>query len=252
MSAELLSKQLRELRLPGMADHWKNMQQRSEQNHWGCDQFLSALCELEINGRQTRWLQRMVRESKLPLAKRLMQFDFSSEMAPYQQTIEPLCSKSDWLNSATNVLLFGPSGVGKTHLAAAIGHAMIEQGRRVIYRHAAAIVQQLQQAKNNLQLEAVLCKLDAFDLIIIDEIGYVRKNADETHVLFELIAHRYESGSLIITSNQPFSGWSQIFEDDIMTVAAIDRLVHHSVLLDIKATSFRKRQAEARQSKITQ
>jgi len=125
---------------------------------------------------------------------------------------------------------------------------MIEQGKRVICRQAAALVQQLQQAKNCLQLEAALCKLDVFDLIIIDEIGYVRQTTDETHVLFELIAHRYESGSLIITSNQPFSGWNQIFEDDIMTVAAIDRLVHPAALLDITAPSYRKRQAEARQS----
>ncbi len=252
MSDEALFNQLRQLRLPGMADHWQAMQQRGEQNHWTHAQFLTSLCELEINGRQTRRLQRMVRESKLPPGKRLMQFDFGGEMASYQQTISPLCNTGDWLKSATNVLLFGPSGVGKTHLAAAIGHAMIEQGKRVIYRHASALVQQLLQAKNSLQLESVLCKLDAFDLIIIDEIGYVRKTADETHVLFELIAHRYESGSLIITSNQPFSGWNQIFEDDIMTVAAIDRLVHHAVLLDIKAPSYRRRQAEIRQSQPSQ
>jgi len=247
-----LTQQLRQLRLPGMLDHWQAMQQRAEQNHWSHAQFLQALCELEVAGRQTRRHQRMVRESRLPLGKDLTRFEFSAEMAAYQATIEPLCSSTAWLKSATNVLLFGPSGVGKTHLAAAIGHAAIEQGKRVLYRHAAALVQDLQQAKNTLQLETTLCKLDAFDVIVIDEIGYVRKTADETHVLFELIAHRYESRSLIITSNQPFTGWNQIFDDNTMTVAAIDRLVHHAVILDIKAPSYRQRQAQARSTQPTQ
>jgi DNA replication protein DnaC len=136
--------------------------------------------------------------------------------------------------------------VGKTHLAAAIGHSLIEQGIRVRHFPSVTLVQMLQQARNELRLDDALHKLDKFAVIILDDIGYVRKSEAETHVLFELISYRYESGSIIVTSNQPFSQWEGIFPDSAMTVAAIDRLVHHSTILDIQAQSFRKRYAESR------
>jgi DNA replication protein DnaC len=148
-----------------------------------------------------------------------------------------------WLERSENLLVFGPSGVGKTHLAAAMGRAMIELGKRVKFSSATTLVQQLQYAKLQLQLPAALTKLDRFDLLIVDDVGYVKKTEAETSVLFELIAHRYERRSLLITANQPFSQWDSIFADSMMTVAAVDRLVHHALIIEIQAESFRKQSA---------
>ena len=148
-----------------------------------------------------------------------------------------------WLERSENLLVFGPSGVGKTHLAAAMGRAMVELGKRVKFSSATTLVQQLQYAKLQLQLPAALTKLDRFDLLIVDDVGYVKKTEAETSVLFELIAHRYERRSLLITANQPFSQWDSIFSDSMMTVAAVDRLVHHALILEIQAESFRKQSA---------
>jgi DNA replication protein DnaC len=150
---------------------------------------------------------------------------------------------STWLRQTQNLLLFGTSGVGKTHLACAIGHGLLAQGIAVKCYNAMALVQQLQSAKQSLVLEKYLTKLDRYRLLIIDDIGYVKKSEQETSVLFELIAHRYESGSLLITSNQPFSQWESIFTDATMAVAAIDRLVHHSTIVEIQADSYRKQTA---------
>ena len=148
-----------------------------------------------------------------------------------------------WLKQARNCLIFGPSGVGKTHLAAAVAYASIDLGARAKFVSATALVQQLQHAKLQLQLPTLLKKLDRYDLLVIDDLGYVKKSEAETSVLFELIAHRYERKSLLVTANQPFSQWHHIFADDMMTVAAVDRLVHHALIVEIKADSYRKQAA---------
>lgn len=151
-----------------------------------------------------------------------------------------------WLTRAQNCILLGPSGVGKTHLAASLARCCIERGKRAKFFAATALVQQLQDAKLQLQLHLFLKKLDRYDLLVLDDLGYVKKTEAETSVLFELIAHRYERKSLLITANQPFSQWDTIFSDSMMTVAAIDRLVHHGVILDIQAQSYRKSTATQR------
>jgi DNA replication protein DnaC len=151
--------------------------------------------------------------------------------------IQALASASDWTRQARNLLLFGASGVGKTHLAAAIGHALTERNVRVRYCNTTALVQQLQLAREQLRLEDALHKLDKYPVLILDDFGYVKKSQQETQVLFELIAHRYERASLIITSNQAFADWDQIFPDQMMTVAAVDRLVHHASIIEIGATA---------------
>jgi DNA replication protein DnaC len=153
-----------------------------------------------------------------------------------------------WLSRAENLLLFGPSGVGKSHLAAAVSRRMVEFGKRVKFFSALALVQQLQQAKLQLQLQSLLKKLDRFDLLVLDDLGYVKKSEAETSVLFELIAHRYERKSLLMTANQPFSQWDAIFTDSMMTVAAVDRLVHHALIVEIQTQSYRKQAAVARSS----
>lgn len=152
-----------------------------------------------------------------------------------------MANNIDWVQQANNLMIFGPSGVGKTHLAAAIGCRLIEKGIRVLFTPTTVFVQKLQQARRDYKLADYLNKLARFNMLILDDIGYVKKDEAETSVLFELIAQRYESYSLIVTSNQPFKEWDQIFPDNIMAVAAIDRLVHHSTIINITDDSYRRK-----------
>ncbi len=157
-----------------------------------------------------------------------------------------LASDVSWLERAENCLIFGPSGTGKTHISIGLARAVIERGKRAKFFSATNLVQQLQQAKSQLVLPAMLKRLDRYDLLVIDDLGYVKKSEAETSVLFELIAYRYERKSLAITANQPFSQWNAIFADDMMTVAAVDRLIHHALIVEIHSESYRKRSATQR------
>ena len=145
-----------------------------------------------------------------------------------------------------NVLAFGPPGSGKTHLLCAIGQELIYQGRRVMFRPCDLLVQELLVAKRDLYLPRLLKQLSRFDALIIDDIGYVQHSRQEMEVLFNLLAYRYEQGSVLITSNLPFSKWDQIFKDQMTTAAAIDRLVHHSIVLELNINSYRLEQSKKR------
>lgn len=251
-STETLPVLLKQLRLSTMVRLWEPLFIRAQEEHWNSTQYLAALCEQEVNERYSRRIARFTKESRLPVGKTLATFDFNQTPIINQNKIEALAQNSDWVKRAENLLLFGPSGVGKTHLAAAISHGLIEQSIRVRHFTTTALVQTMQQARADLQLESFLAKLDKYSVIILDDLGYVKKSDAETHVLFELIAHRYETGSIIITSNQPFGEWDKIFTDPSMTVAAIDRVVHHSVIIDIQAESYRKRQAISNNIRLDQ
>jgi len=249
-SSETLPVLLRQLRLSTMAQLWEPFLIRAEEECWNPAQYLAALCEQELNERHSRRIARFAKESCLPVGKTLATFDFSKTPVIRQEKIEALAQNSDWVKQAENLLFFGPSGVGKTHLAAAISHSLIEQSIRVRHFTTTALVQKMQQARADLQIENFLGKLDKYSVIVLDDLGYVKKTDAETHVLFELIAHRYETGSIIITSNQPFGEWDKIFADPSMTVAAIDRVVHHATIIEIQAESYRKRQAISNNSNI--
>jgi DNA replication protein DnaC len=237
---------LKQLRLTSFSHHWETMLEKSTQRSWNAAQYLTALCEQELADRHSRRISRYTKESQLPPGKTLSSFDFSQVTELKAEQIEALAMSTDWTRQARNLLLFGASGVGKTHLAAAIGHGLIERDIRVRYYTTTALVQQLQQAREQLELENALQKLDKYRVLILDDFGYVKKSDQETYVLFELIAHRYETGSIIITSNQPFSEWDRIFPDEMMTVAAIDRLVHHATLLKVQSDSYRRKTAMRR------
>jgi DNA replication protein DnaC len=242
---------LKQLKLSSMAALWEDFLEQAENKGWNPAQYLAALCEEELNQRYSRRIARHFKESKLPAGKTLSSFNFSHLPELKTGKLEVLASDPVWVNRAENLLFFGPSGTGKTHLAAAICNGLIEQGIRVRYYQATALVQELQRARNELQLERLFARLDKYAVIVLDDIGYVKKSEAETHVLFELIAHRYESRSMIITANHPFSDWDQIFADTIMTVAAIDRLVHHAMIIEIDADSFRKKQAMNRNKSLS-
>lgn len=236
---------LKQLRLPTMLENWEEQAEVASRNKWTYAQYLSALSNLEASCRQQKSIMRHIKESKLPPGKTLDTFNFDIAKSINAAQITALAENTSWVKQASNLLIFGPSGVGKTHLAAAIAYRMIEQGERVLFVKTTTLVQKLQQAKNEYRLPEAINKLSRIPLLILDDIGYVKKNDAETSVLFELIADRYEHRSLIITSNQPFGEWDQIFPDNVMAVAAIDRLVHHSTIINIKDDSYRKRKSNS-------
>ena len=233
------------LRLPTIARLWQDLGARADREGWGAARFLATLCEHEIQDRYTRRIARHLAEADRPAGKTLATFEFASVPSLRKAHVLALASGSAWLEQGANILLFGPSGTGKSHLAAAIGSALVENGHRVLFTRTTDLVQKLQAARRDLSLPATLAKLDRFDCLVLDDLGYVRKDQAETSVLFELIAERYERRSLITTCNQPFREWGQIFPDPAMTVAAIDRLVHHATILELNTESYRRRVASA-------
>lgn len=241
---------LKELKLTGFSKYWETLAQKALDEQWLPQQYLAELCAQEASERYHKRLQRYLREAELPPAKQLSQFEFNQALGFQKNQIVALADQRHWVDRAENILLFGASGVGKTHLAAGIGYALIDQGIRVKFAATTLMVQHLQQAKATLNLAEALTRLDKYAVLIMDDIGYAKKNNQETQVLFELIAHRYENGSLIITSNLPFSAWDQIFEDNMMTVAAIDRLVHHATILEVKGESYRKKASGQKKGEI--
>jgi DNA replication protein DnaC len=157
--------------------------------------------------------------------------------------VSALCAGDGWLENGSNLLLFGPPGGGKSHLASAIGLALVANGWRVHFARTSDLVQKLQVARRELALESAIGALERYDLFILDDITYVTKDQAETSVLFELISARYERRSMLITANQPFGEWGRIFPDPAMTLAAVDRLVHHATIFEMNVESYRRREA---------
>ncbi|MFM0722024.1 IS21-like element helper ATPase IstB [Paraburkholderia strydomiana] len=244
-----LALMLNELRLPTIARLWPEFVQRSDKEGWQATRLLGALLEHELAERAKRRIERHRVESHLDPTKTLASFDFGLVPMVSKAHVAALASGDGWLEKGATVLIFGPPGGGKSHLGCAIGHALIDAGYRVLFTRTSELVQKLQAARQNLQLPSALSKLDRFDLIILDDLSYARKDQAETSVLFELIAERYERRSLLITANQPFSGWDNVFPDPGMTVAAIDRLVHHSTIFEMNVESYRRREASDKQTR---
>lgn len=233
------------LRLPTFARLWPEFCARANKEGWPAERLLAALCELELSEREQRRIQRHLAEAKLLPGKTLDSFDFAVVPTVTQARVRALAEGDGWLQSGHNLLAFGPPGAGKSHLAAAIGYELIQRGYRVLMARTSDLVQRLQTARQELALSQEIAKLDRFDLLILDDISYVRKDQAETSALFELIAARYEQRSIMITANQPFSGWDAIFPDRAMTIAAIDRLVHHATIFEMNVESYRRRAAYA-------
>ena len=230
------------LRLPSFLRHWQKLAERADAEGWPAARRLAALADIELAERDARRVQRHLNQSGLPGGKTLATFDFKAIPSMPRARIEALAA-GDWIETGTNLIAIGNSGAGKTHLLCAVGHALVEVGKRVLYTRTTDLVQKLQAARRDLALEAALAKLDKFDLIILDDITYAQKDQAESSVLFELIARRYETRSLAIAANQPFSAWDRIFPDQAITVAAIDRLVHHAHILEMNVDSYRRRAA---------
>jgi DNA replication protein DnaC len=234
---------LAELRLPAVKQVWVSLAAQADKEGWPAGRFLAALAEHEIAERSRRRLERHLAEARLPPGKTLETFDFEAVPVVSRAQVMALAAGDAWLNNGANLLLFGPPGGGKSHLAAALGFALVENGWRVLFTRTTDLVQRLQIARRELALEAAIAKLDKFHLLILDDIAYVTKDQAETSVLFELISARYERRSLLITANQPFGEWGKIFPDQAMTVAVVDRLVHQATIFEMNVESYRRRAA---------
>lgn len=234
---------LNELRLPTVKRLWAGLAEQSNKEGWPAERFLAAVMEHELAERETRRLERHRLESQLLPGKLLSSFDFASVPTVSKAHVTALVESDGWIEQGSNLLLFGPPGVGKTHLVCGIGNALIDRGYRVCFTRTSDLVQRLQVARREMRLPAEIAKFDRFDLLILDDLSYVRRDQAETSVLFELISERYERKSLALTANQPFSGWNQVFPEAAMTLAAVDRLVHHSTIFELNVESYRRRAA---------
>ena len=237
MRAEL-TQHLRDLHLPTIRECFTEQAEKARKEELAYERYLLELARRESEVRRDHRITRLMRESKLPLEKNLATFDQKRLPSRVSQQVQVLLDGS-FLDRHENVLAFGNPGSGKTHLLCAIGQELIQRGRRVLFTACSLLVQELLIAKRDLRLARVLKRLAGFDAIIIDDIGYVQHNREEMEVLFALLADRYERGSVLLTSNLPFSKWEAIFKDPMTTAAAIDRLVHHSVILELNLESYR-------------
>ena len=234
------------MRLPGIKHIWPSFAERADKEGWPAARFLAALAEHELAERARRRIERHLPRRACRPARPSTDFDFDAVPMVSKAQVMALVAGDSWLEKGDNLLVFGPPGGGKSHSAAAIGLGLIENGWRVLFARTTDLVQRLQVARRELALEAAIAKLDKYHLLILDDLAYVTKDQAETSVLFELISARYERRSMLITANQPFGDWDRIFPDPAMTLAAVDRLVHHATILELNVESYRRRTAVER------
>ena len=206
-------------------------------------QYCWSWYERECQARLAKRTERMLRDSRLPLEKDLASFDMGRLPAKVSRQVRTLMEGS-FVDRRENLLLFGKTGTGKTHLLSAIAQELVRTGRKVVSWPCALLVQELLVAKRDLKLSRVLKQMSKCEVLLIDDIGYVQQSREEMEVLFTLLAERYERGTVMLTSNLPFSKWETIFKDPMTTAAAIDRLVHHSVILELNIPSYRLEEAK--------
>jgi DNA replication protein DnaC len=222
---------LRTLHLPTAVQVVEELLTSGLRDNWTLETFLAELLEQELEGRRERRIERLKDAAHLPVEKTLATFDQERLPLRVRRLLPQLCS-GEFVDRAENLLVFGLPGRGKTHFVAAVGHALVNLGRSVYFTPTYRLVDSLLRAKRDLLLEHELRRLDRFEVLILDDIGYVQQSRDEMEVLFTLLAERYERRSVVITSNLVFSQWEQIFKDPLTTAAAIDRVVHHSIIVE--------------------
>ena len=253
MTAETtsLNLKLRGLKLPAFVAERDEVAARAEREGWSFERFLATLVETECADRHRRKITRLLRQSCLPPDKTLGTLKLDLLPTAIRRML-PTLGEGGFVDKAENILAFGLPGRGKTHLVAAIGHELVLRGFSVLFVAAYALVQRLLAARRTFDLEGALKRLDAFDVVIIDDIGYIQQDRDEMEVLFTFLSERYERRSVMITSNLVFSQWDKIFKDPMTTAAAIDRIVHHATILELPGPSIRETAALARVRAQTQ
>jgi DNA replication protein DnaC len=244
-----LTLMLNDLRLPAIKQGWPGVAERADKEGWPAARFLAAVTEHEVAERNRRRIERHLAEAKLLPGKTLDSFEFEAVPMISKALVMAICAGDSWIDNGANLILLGGPGGGKSHLSSAIGLALVENGWRVMFARTSDLVQRLQVARRELALEAAIARLDRFDLLILDDFAYISKDQAETSVLFELISARYERRSMLITANQPFGEWGKVFPDPAMTLAAVDRLVHHATIFEMNVESYRRRAAIERKQK---
>jgi DNA replication protein DnaC len=239
----MLNEHLKQLHMPTVRRCYQDIADQARKDSWSYEQYLLELLTQECNERLQNRIARNLQDSRMPPSKTFVNFDRKRLPARVSAHLSALVDGS-FLDRAENILAFGNPGSGKTHLLCAIGHELVARGRRVLFIPCSQLVQDLLIAKRDLKMANVLKKLSRYDAVIIDDIGYVQQNREEMEVLFTFLADRYERRSVMVTSNLPFSKWDQIFKDQMTTAAAIDRLVHHSVVLELNLPSYRLEQSK--------
>jgi DNA replication protein DnaC len=244
LSEKNLRLRLKVLKLPSFIASYEELARQAERDGWTHIEYVRRLVELEILERQQRRVERLRKGSGLPADKTLGALKTEKLPAKVRRQLPALC-EGGFVHRAENVLAFGLPGRGKTHLLAAIGHELIQRGYAVLFTPAYRLVQRLLAAKRDLVLDRELKRLDAYDAVILDDLGYVQQDREEMEVLFTFLSQRYERRSVMITSNLVFSQWDQIFKNPLTTMAAIDRLVHHAIILEMAGPSVREEEAKA-------
>lgn len=243
-TAERLREQLKELRLPTFRENFQTLADQAVRESLSHPDYLAALANRECEARTRGRIQRLLRQSHLHTGKTWDQFQWARVPLPVTRQLQNLRDGA-FLDRHENVLVFGKPGSGKTHLVSALGEQLVQRGRSVLFATCGLLVQELLAAKRDLRLERLIKRWSGFEALIIDDLGYVQQSRDEMEVLFTLLAERYERGSVLLTSNLPFSRWEAIFKDPMTTAAAIDRLVHHSVIVELNVPSYRLDAAKA-------
>jgi len=239
---------LRSLHLSAINREYKALAKQAESENWSFTQYLKALVEVEANERAERRINRLLKRSCLPQGKNMDSLDQKLMPVRVRRQI-PMLLDGGFVQRGENVLAFGLPGRGKTHLLAAIARELIiQKGHSVLFTQTHRLVEQLLRAKRELEIEKMLKKLDGFEVVVLDDIGYVQQSREEMEVLFTFLAERYERRSIMITSNLLFSDWDKIFKDPMTTAAAIDRLVHHSTILELDNESYRAKAAKKRRN----
>lgn len=234
--------------MPHAKRTWASLAESARGESATYEEYLISVLESECDHRRDRRVAKALRDSRLPLEKNLSAFDLTRLPLKVKQQVKTLLN-GDFLSHKENVLVFGNPGSGKTHLLCAIAQELVKQDKRVYFNTCAMLLQELLLAKKELRLPRLMKKFRRYDAVIIDDIGYVQQDKEEMEVLFTLLAQRYEQGSVMITSNLPFSQWEKIFKDPMMTAAAVDRIVHHSVIVELNLESYRVSAAKNRRAK---
>jgi DNA replication protein DnaC len=242
---------LKILRLPAMLSSYQDYSDKARSESLSYEEYLYNLISEEDASRENRKIERLLRESRLPLEKTMASFERKRLPKKLESQLSSLML-GGFVNRHENILAFGNPGSGKTHLLCAIAHEMVHLGYSVLFKKCSLMVQELLVAKQDLKLPKYIKQLSRYDILIIDDIGYIQQSREEMEVLFTLLSERYERGSIMLTSNLPFSKWEQIFKDPMTAAAAIDRLVHHCIILELNLPSYRLEQSKKNKLEVSE